>query len=169
MCRIFIVFVFTFYFLKVFAQNETVEKYYQFLLNEEIAVGNELIKLSSELNNNTPEIIHQQYLVFKNQINTSLEKIEKVEAFEKGKYLKDASLKYLEVFKHLAKTDFKLLIDIYSKEHIIADDKNLSNQHLKKIQLAVDESTVKLDSARKKFIESFHLTVDKNPYKFYLQ
>jgi len=83
--------------------------------------------------------------------------------------LKDASLKYFEVMKHLAKTDFKLLIDIYAKDNISTDDKKTSNQHLNKIQLAVDESYEKLENARKKFVDSNHLTVDNNQFKFYLQ
>ena len=169
MVRLIIFIVFIFYNIQLFAQNETAEKYYHFILNEEIAVGNELVKLSKSLSYNNTENIQKQYLIFKNQINTSIDNVAKLESFSKSKYLKDASLKYFEVMKHLAKTDFKLLIDIYAKDNISTDDKKTSNQNLNKIQLAVDESYEKLENARKKFVDSNHLTIDNNQFKFYLQ
>jgi hypothetical protein len=99
------------------AQNDKAQQYYNFLLQEEIAVGSEVVKLSNLLSQGNKEELHTQLLQLKNTSAKCIEKIEEADAYPKSKYLRDACIEYLETFRHLSRNDFKELIDIITKEN----------------------------------------------------
>jgi hypothetical protein len=153
----------------VFSQNETAQQYYDFLLQEEITVGEELVKLSLLLKDANSKKLYEHLSFTRNIISASIEKVDDEDAFHKSKYLKDAFIDYLEKLKHLCKDDFKNLIDIISQDNLTENDKNEVQKIFTKINKHISDADESLKEARTKFIEKHRLKVQQQPFRFYLE
>jgi len=153
----------------VLAQDETAQQYYEFIEQEEIATGTELIKLGRMLKSSDSGELHQQLQIFRNSVNAALEKIDDTDAFQKNKYLKEAALDYFETLKHLGKNDFRILIDLITKENLTPDDKEKTTGYYSKIRNHIVDADNELKNSKKKFAEKYQLKVQQQPFKFYLE
>jgi hypothetical protein len=165
--QLFWIFIFSINYL--LAQNGKAQQYYNFLLQEEIAVGSEVVKLSNLLSQGNKEELHTQLLQLKNTSAKCIEKIEEADAYPKSKYLRDACIEYLETFRHLSRNDFKELIDIITKENTDKADKAEVQDYFGKIQHHIQEADVNYKKAKEKFIKTHQLQVADNEFKFYLE
>jgi hypothetical protein len=153
----------------LFAQNDKAQQYYNFLLQEEIAVGSEVLKLSNLLSEGTNEELQAQLLQLKNISAKCIEKIEEADAYPKSKYLKDACIDYLETFRHLSRNDFKDLIEIITKDNTEVSDKAEVKDYFGKIQHHIHQADENYKKAKEKFIKAHQLQVADNEFKFYLE
>jgi len=151
------------------AQNETAQQYYEFIEQEEITTGTELIKLGRMFKSADSGELHQQLQIFRNSVNVALEKVDDTDAFQRNKYLKEAALDYFEVLKHLGKNDLRILIDLISKENLMPDDKEKATGYYSKIRNHIVDADKELKNAKKKFAEKYQLKVQQQPFKFYLE
>jgi hypothetical protein len=152
-----------------FSQPASAQDYYDFLLQEEIKIGMQLTNLALMLNSYNAPAMHEQLSLLKKQIILSMEQVEKTDPYHKSKYLKDAFIDYTEKLLHLCKDDFKILIDILSKEQLTESDKDevlKLNSKIKKHTADVYES---LNAAREKYTNKNNIKVQSDPFRFYLE
>jgi hypothetical protein len=163
-----IFFLFTMLNIVVSAQNETPKQYYDFIEENEIAVGVEIVKLSGMLKTADENELNAQLAKLRNMVATAIKAIDDADAYSKSKYLKEAAIDYFEAFKHLMKNDFKELIELISKDNIDANDKENVEEYYRKIKNHIEEADKNFVESKKKFTEKHQLTVQQNPFKFYL-
>jgi hypothetical protein len=152
----------------LFGQNNTPKDYLEFIQQEEINTGNELVALSIMLKNSDEKELSEQLLKLRNTINASIERIDEVDYYHKSKYLKEAAIDYFDALRHLSKDDFKILIEIISKDYLTENDKEKANSYFLKVKNHIDEAYSNLNEAKIKFAEKHQLTIQLNPFKFYL-
>jgi hypothetical protein len=165
----YILLYFLLFSINVFSQNETAQQYYDFIQQEEIATGTELLELGRMLKDGDSKEIEQQLQVFRNTVNSALEKIDDTDAFQKNKYLKEDALDYFEVLKHVGKNDFRILVELIIKENLTAEDKEKALGYYSKISHHIDDADKKLKESKKKFAEKYQLKAQQTPFKFYLE
>lgn len=165
----YLLFTFSFFYAVVAqAQMTDAEAYYYFLQQEEIAFGNEMVKLTRMLPEQDDKIL-QQYQAFKNQVNIAYKNIDEKPAFQKSKYLKEASLDYIEAWQHVAKHDLKILVELFTKKQVMPNDVALSKTYFEKIEQHLKDKEEKYRKAKQQFANDHNFTFYEKPFKFYLQ
>lgn len=149
-------------------QVSEAQLYLNFLQKEEIAFGDELIKLTKMLKQPDANLL-QQYQAFKNQVHISYNNIDDKSAFPKSKYLKEAALDYFEAWQHIAKHDLKELTELYIKEKVTQEDVALASEYFKKVQQHIQHKEEDYRKAQQKFAADHLIMLSENPFKFYLQ
>ena len=92
--------------------QQTARQYFDYLQAAEITVGTQLVTLSNQLKVADKQQLQLLLQNFRDTVNHTIEQVDDKDAFPKSKYLKQAFVEYLEVFKHIGKHDLKELIDI---------------------------------------------------------
>lgn len=158
--------------LFLFAKNafsqQTAKEYFDFIEQEEIAVGSEIVKLSNQLKSENRQQLMQQLQQLKTTIETSTEKIEDGKIYPKSKYLKQAAIEYFASVKYIAKHELTELVEILTQPNVEATDKFLVSDYFGKIEQRISKADEALKEAKEKFCKANNIDASINSFKFYL-
>jgi hypothetical protein len=149
--------------------QQTAQQYFDYLQAAEITVGTQLVTLSNQLKVADKQQLQLLLQNFRDTVNHTIEQVDDKDAFPKSKYLKQAFVEYLEIFKHIGKHDLKELIDILSEENLEDFHKEDVDDHAEKINNHFAKAEEAWHGARQKFINEHNISTTDNPFKFYLE
>ncbi len=166
-----LLFIFSFYIVApaYTQERETAESYYEFLLQQEIAVGSELAKLSNMLKTSSPQELTAQLYQLQQSIQAAIELVNESEAFQKSGYLKKSFLNYLETFEHLSRHDLVALLNLLSEKNVVPGDKHTAEDYYLKISNRICDAEEEWIDAKEKYFKKHKIERPQESFKFYLK
>lgn len=144
------------------------EDYLNFLIQQEITVGSELVLLTNKLNSKDKIVLTGQLQKLRNEVDIAIERVEEKIAHGKSNYLKQAAIDYFTSFKHITKHELIKLVEMITKPNSEPDDKGLVDDYFSKIFQHINKYEIVYEAAKEKYCEEHKIETPKAYHKFYL-
>lgn len=143
------------------AQNKKAAKYNDKIINEQIKLEPFLIKFFKDFNTASIESLNEQHNTILTMLDNSSKKVAAMPVFENDGALRDAALKWFNLYKESFENEYKEMLPIISKKDKSADEKAKLNEMHEKLIKEEEIIDTEFANAQKAFADKHKLTLEE--------
>ncbi len=151
----------TFFAISGQAQNKKAAKYNDKIINEQIKLEPFLIKFFKDFNSASIESLKEQHNNIVAMLDKSSKKVAAMPVFENDGSLRDAALKWFNLYKESFENEYKEMLPIISKKDKTNEEKTKLNEMHEKLIKEEEVIDTEFASAQKTFADKHKLTLEE--------